>query len=198
MALTMLQRAVTAHVPFRWVTGDSVYGDDRSIRLWLETIPRGYVFAVSGKEYVWQGIKQVRISTVLQTLPDDGWTRLSAGEGTKGPRLYDWQRIAVNDPPVAGWRRWVLVRRSISDPTELTAYVCCAPAATHDQQSGDVQGAAGALVPVSVPKTRRLVWRLLWVMVPTAAFVLGWSVWRRHHQARARDYHYRRRMVKRE
>jgi SRSO17 transposase len=130
MAMTMLQRAVDAQVPFRWVTGDSVYGDDRSIRLWLETIPRGYVFAVSGKEHVWQGSEQVRISTLLQTLPDDGWTRLSAGDGTKGPRLYDWQRMAVNDPPVAGWRRWVLVRRSISAPSEVTAYVCCAPADT--------------------------------------------------------------------
>jgi hypothetical protein len=78
--------------------------------LWLETIPRGYVFAVSGKEYLWQGIEQVRISTILQTLPDDGWTRLNAGEGTKGPRFYDWQLIAVNNPPVTGWRRWVLVR----------------------------------------------------------------------------------------
>lgn len=54
-ALTMLQRAVAVQVPCRWVTGDSLYGDHRPIRQWLETVPCGYVFAVSGKEYVWQG-----------------------------------------------------------------------------------------------------------------------------------------------
>ena len=31
---------------------------------------------------------------------------------------------------VAGWQRWLLVRRSISDPGALAAYVCCAPAGT--------------------------------------------------------------------
>ena len=30
----------------------------------------------------------------------------------------------------ASWRRWLLVRRSLSDPTELTAYVVFAPHAT--------------------------------------------------------------------
>ena len=28
------------------------------------------------------------------------------------------------------WRRWLLVRRSVSDPTDLTAYVVFAPQAT--------------------------------------------------------------------
>jgi SRSO17 transposase len=36
----------------------------------------------------------------------------------------------VSDPPQAGWKRWLLVRRSISDPSELTAYITFAPAQT--------------------------------------------------------------------
>ena len=33
--------------------------------------------------------------------------------------------LATPWPP--HWRRWLLVRRSLRDPTELTAYVVCAP-----------------------------------------------------------------------
>lgn len=51
-ALKMLKRAVEHAVPCAWVTGDSIYGDYRSIRLWLETLPKAYVLAVSAKEYV--------------------------------------------------------------------------------------------------------------------------------------------------
>jgi len=34
------------------------------------------------------------------------------------------------DPLVKGWRRWLLVWRSLSDPTDLAAYACFAPAGT--------------------------------------------------------------------
>jgi hypothetical protein len=27
---------------------------------------------------------------IMQTLDASAWQRLSAGDGTKGPRLYDW------------------------------------------------------------------------------------------------------------
>ena len=103
----------------------------KSLRVWLEARPIGYVLAVSGKDTVvgadW---RQRRISTLLANLPAAGWARLSAGDGAKGPRYYDWLRLPLIDPLVAGWRRWVLLRRSVADPTEVTAYVCFAPAGT--------------------------------------------------------------------
>jgi len=52
----------------------------------LEEREQAYVLAVSGKEYVWRGWQQPQVKTVLATLPPDGWTRLSAGAGTKGLR----------------------------------------------------------------------------------------------------------------
>ena len=36
LARELLERAVAAGVPFRWVAGDEVYGNDRNLRLWLE------------------------------------------------------------------------------------------------------------------------------------------------------------------
>src|SRR5262249_47605610 len=35
LAKHMIQRAVANHIPFKFVTGDSIYGGDRSLRLWL-------------------------------------------------------------------------------------------------------------------------------------------------------------------
>jgi len=127
IALEMIQEAVKAGVPFTWVTGDSVYGDFRDIRMWLESQGKRYVFCVSGKEYVWIGLKQYRVSSLLESLPVEGWMRESAGAGSKGERLYDWLLLRLNPPPIAGWTRHLLVRRSIDKPDVLRAYVCCAP-----------------------------------------------------------------------
>lgn len=127
LARQMLERALGAGVPATWVTGDSVYGDDRRLRLWLEAQDQAYVLAVSGKEYVWLDWQQRQVKTVLAALPAEGWTRCSAGAGTKGPRWYDWYWRPLAAPMQPEWRRWLVVRRSVSDPTDLTAFVVFAP-----------------------------------------------------------------------
>jgi SRSO17 transposase len=65
LARELLARAFATGVPATWVTGDSVYGDDRRLRLWLERRPQLYVLAVSGKEDVWQGGQQRQVKTLL-------------------------------------------------------------------------------------------------------------------------------------
>jgi SRSO17 transposase len=119
----MLARAVTAGVPAPWVTGDSGYGDDRHVRMWLEAQPQADVLAVSGQEYVWMGWRPRQVNTILTALLEDDWTRLSAGDGTKGPRWDDWRWLSLAAPRAPGWRRWLRVRRRLGTPTELTADV---------------------------------------------------------------------------
>jgi SRSO17 transposase len=68
-----------------------------------------------------------RVKRILAALSEDGWTRLSAGDGAKGPRWYDWRWLPLADPMDPDWRRGLLVRRSVTDPTDLTAYVVFAP-----------------------------------------------------------------------
>jgi SRSO17 transposase len=123
LAQQLLARALAAGVPATWVTGDSVYGDHRPLRQWLEAQPQAYVLAVSGKEYVWLGAQPRQVNTLLARLPGERWTRISAGDGAKGPRWDDWRWVALADPVDPTWRRWLLVRRSLSEPTDLTAYV---------------------------------------------------------------------------
>src|SRR5699024_5926098 len=59
-----------------------------------------------------------------------GWQRLSAGDGAKGPRLFDWCRLPLMAPLQDGFARWLLVRRSPDDPEDLTASIIFAPAGT--------------------------------------------------------------------
>jgi SRSO17 transposase len=130
LAQQMLARTCAAGVRLAWITGDSIYGDNRPLRQWLEQRPQAYVLAVSGKEAVWRQQRQWQIKTLLRELPREGWERLSAGIGSKGPRWYDWLHLDLHDPPQTGWKRWLLVRRSIAEPSEKTAYLAFAPART--------------------------------------------------------------------
>ena len=84
---------------------------------------------------------QPQVKTILAALPEESWTRLSAGDGTKGPRWYDWRWLPLAEPLEPGWRRWLLVRRSLSEPADLTAYVVFAPQPT---TLGEVVRVAGS------------------------------------------------------
>jgi len=44
------------------------------------------------------------------------WAAHSAGEGTKGLRLYDWARIPLSWAHAPEFERWVLIRRNRQAP----------------------------------------------------------------------------------
>ncbi len=50
LARRMLERALAAGVPAAWVTGDSIYGGDRRLRVWLEQQEQPFVLAVTSAE----------------------------------------------------------------------------------------------------------------------------------------------------
>ena len=132
LARVMIARALAAGVPFGWVAGDTVYGNDRRLRRWLEEQQIPYVLAVKSNEPLWAdtegGSTQVAARRLAQGIPADRWQRLSAGEGSKGPRLYDWGRVSIGPWSEPEPRHWLLVRRSITDPGDLAYYACFSPA----------------------------------------------------------------------
>jgi len=69
LALRMIKAATEAGVPYRWVTGDTVYGDNRVIREWLERNQKSYVLCVSRKEYINDGSQYTSIDNILSNLP---------------------------------------------------------------------------------------------------------------------------------
>jgi SRSO17 transposase len=130
LARVMLQRALDAGVSLAYVTGDSVYGDDPELRSWLEERKQAYVLARSCDSSVWIGTQQRTLAAVLAELPDQDWVRLSAGAGSKGARVYEWQQLLLHPPADRGWRRSLVFRRSLSDRSDVAAYTVFAPAHT--------------------------------------------------------------------
>ena len=56
-------------------------------------------------------------------MPAKGWRRLSAGDGAKGPRLYDWAYLPYRSPPAPGWKTGLLIRRKTGRPHQFTFYL---------------------------------------------------------------------------
>lgn len=149
LAQAMLERALDAGVPARWVTGDEVYGNDRRLRQWLEEREGAYVLAIKRTEPLWvlteRGPVQVAAEVLAAQFRPEAWQRLSAGDGAKGPRWYDWARVPIRPLGEPGKGYWLLVRRSLTDPTELAYYVCFGPAATTLATLVQVAGARWAI-----------------------------------------------------
>src|SRR3989454_8331872 len=131
LAQQMLARAFAAEVPAEWVVGDTVYGYDE-LRLWLEAQQKNYVLAVSETHQVWVQGRSQPVGLVAALLPDEAWVVLSAGEGSKGPRLYEWAWLQLPDETEATSERarWVLIRRSLSERSERAYYRASGPAQT--------------------------------------------------------------------
>lgn len=126
LGVAMLARARQAGLAFAWITGDCVYGADSALRRWAEQHHDGYVMAVTSGQY----LGQRPVTSWIENLPAKTWRRLSAGDGAKGPRLlYDWACVPYAGG-AAGFPCALLVRRSTSQPGELTFYLTDAPAGT--------------------------------------------------------------------
>src|SRR5215218_10194952 len=126
LGLAMLDRALEAGLPFAWVTGDGVYGADHRIRRRLEAQRRGHVLAVTSG----QRLGFVPVETWLAKVPPEGWRRLSAGDGAKGPRFYDWAYLPAHRGAAPGWQMGLLIRRSPAKPEDLAYYLTHAPEGT--------------------------------------------------------------------
>ena len=134
VARLMLQRAIESELPFAWFTGDEVYGSDRKLRLWLEREEIPHVMAVKRNEKLWaltdKGPSQVRADRLAAQVDGADWVRCSAGDGAKGPRVYDWAAVDIRPLREPGKGHWLLARRSVANPEELAYYVCYGPVGT--------------------------------------------------------------------
>ena len=145
LAQRMLERAHAEDGPVPWVLADEVYGKNRELRASLEERRQGYVLAVSRNLKVrLPGQKAYRarqVSELVAGLPVEAWQRLSAGEGSKGPRLYDWAWLEAESSDLPDeWKRFVLARRSLEDAGEIAYYFVFAPAAVTLQEVVEAAG----------------------------------------------------------
>ena len=150
LAATMIERAIAAGVPFRWVAADSVYGVG-DIERDLRRAGKGYVLGVKSNHWFssW-GKPQLVAGTaeeIAKTQRPSDWRRLSAGAGTKGPRLHDWCYLELadlegeefNDESHGLWTRGLLIRRHIADG-DLAYFTTWCPAGTSIKTLVSVEG----------------------------------------------------------
>jgi SRSO17 transposase len=138
LAQRMLARLAEAELPAAWVTGDTVYGGSGPLRSWLEGRRQPYVLALASNDGVdlpWQRTAyHLPVAAIARhAVAPDQWQRRSAGDGAKGPRLYDWALVRLVAPHQPGFEQALLLRRPLDapdDPKELAYYLTFAPVST--------------------------------------------------------------------
>lgn len=122
LALEMIAAALDAGVSASWVAGDEVYGADSGLRSVCRDQGIGYVLNVACNHHVVTA--GCRVDALAAGTPASAWQRLSAGDGSKGPRMYSWLRIDINS--ALPGHEWIMVRRNDSTG-ELAYYRCWSP-----------------------------------------------------------------------
>ncbi len=133
IACELLGAALDAGVPCAWVLADAVYGSDKRLRMMLERRGKHYVLAVRSNERLMANDRFLHhargtAAELAEALPTAAWERHAAGQGAKGPRVYDWARIRLLRLQRPPREHWLLVRRNRKDKTDCAYYVVFAPA----------------------------------------------------------------------
>jgi SRSO17 transposase len=140
LALEMVAQAVAEGIPFRWVGGDSVYGDNPTFVQGVRALGKWYVLDIACDTLVWTEPPQViaaadrprprrgrppttplvvgerrRVDEIAAALPATAWRRVVVGEGSQGPRLYEYAEVAVwlSEAELPGPPERLLVRRPV-------------------------------------------------------------------------------------
>lgn len=271
LAAEMARQAIGDGLPIHWVTADTVYGGNFEFRQTLIDESIQFVMAIERDTRLYEQRPQRLVSSpargtgrrrrtrirgrrkradeLAQEFAENQWKPIQVGNGSKGPRVYDWaaRRVAVYIPGKGCQDLWLLVRRSITTPEDIAYYLANAPAATtietlacvasrrwHVEEcfreaKGQVgldeyqvrrwrpwhrhmqlamlghlllmelrrdHGGDDILGPLSAAETRRLLEVVMPSPQKTFEFVIRWSMWRRRHNRKARQSHYRRRRAR--
>jgi SRSO17 transposase len=122
----------------------------------LRRAGKGYVLGAHATDQFSSWIDKPDIAgtaeQITKALPCEAWRRLSAGDGTKGARLYDWAYLELadleaaeyNDDLTGLWTRGLLIRRAIADG-DLAFFSTWCPAGTPMETLVRVEGQRWAI-----------------------------------------------------
>jgi SRSO17 transposase len=123
LGTAMITAAASAGVPFAWAAADEVYGRSSRLREACEKNNKGYVLAVPVNFAVTlPSGRKATVAAVSRLIPASAWETRSCGPGCRGHRDYAWAWAATVSP-----RHQVLIRRSLSDPSDLAFFYCYVP-----------------------------------------------------------------------
>jgi SRSO17 transposase len=145
-------------LPFKYILGDSLYGESPEFIAASESMPDKTYFVSIGKDircwlkrpmtmsksYRWGG--ETRTKTVLvdqeskpmtveelaKNINDYFWYRREVSEGTKGPIVYEFtrRRIILSSSGLPQKTVWLLIRRTLSDDPQYSFFISNASSST--------------------------------------------------------------------
>jgi SRSO17 transposase len=134
LGLEMIRTACDEQVPFQWVGGDSVYGDNPTFVQGVRELKKWYVLDVSSEAYVWLArpefgkpgprggraqpkTKPISVAEAAAQLSPSAFRRLAVSEGSQGSIVYEYAEMKVwfseEGYPAEECER-LLVRRSLN------------------------------------------------------------------------------------
>lgn len=166
LGLEMIANAVAEGVPFRWVGGDSVYGDSPTYVQGVRELNKWYVVDTSADARVWTEEPQVipaserkskrgrpysrpqvigtarRVDEVVAELPASAFQRIVVGEGSPGPRVYEYAELWVwfSEEGLPGPKERLLVRRSLGQKPDVKYHRSNAPSEQPLKKLAEVRG----------------------------------------------------------
>jgi len=172
LALEMIHQRVLDKTPFRWIAGDSVYGNSPSFLQGLRELEKWYVVEISSEIHAWTEPPEMRplgqssgargrpttrqkplsrataVHELVDQIPESAWQRISVAQGSQGPRLYEYAELLVwfseEGVPIDQPER-LLVRRSLDQASELKFQRSNAPAEIGLQKLAQVGGCRWAI-----------------------------------------------------
>jgi SRSO17 transposase len=165
LALEMIRSADERGVPFRWVGGDSLYGDSPVFVQGVRELDKWYVLDVSSTMHVWLSepevipagtkgkrgrprtratvkTKPIPVGEVLASLPQVVWQRMVVAEGSQGPRTYEYAEVTVwfSEEGIPSGPERLLIRRTLSQKAEIKYHRTNTPAAIPLRKVAEVAG----------------------------------------------------------
>jgi len=133
-ARLMLARARAASFRPAWTVADSVYGSDPELRRDLEGWGWSYIMGIKSTEPLRPltdgGLITRTAAQLADAIPTARWHRISAGDGTKGPRTSDWALVSLFVPGVNVGSHALLVRRALGDHQDRAFFLVFTPQPT--------------------------------------------------------------------
>lgn len=119
LAEEMVRAAVERGLPFRWVTGDSVYGDSPTFVRGVRALGKRYVVDVGAPAHVWLSeptmipagqrgksgrprtkpratTKPIPVGDAAAWIAASAWQRIAVADGSQGPRLFEYAELPVS------------------------------------------------------------------------------------------------------
>src|SRR6516165_2968205 len=123
LAMRQLGRLAAAGLPVKWVAFDEVYGRSGELRKKAAKAGLSYAAIIPCDYQV--PLPSGAVIRADEAVADAVFERRPCGNGSKGPRYSDWAMTATAIPG-----RYLLIRRLISRPEQLTFCLCWAPEGT--------------------------------------------------------------------